>query len=93
MRADYPIAPDVLVMTDGAAGGRVEAAQGTHRFAATPPQAPVAGSYGAGDTFAGALTWCVSRGLPIIEACERAGEHATAVLTGINPLEGQRALR
>jgi ribokinase len=90
--SDYAHPPRALVMTEGAAGGYVETASGTTRFAAAPAPSPIAGPYGAGDTFAAALTWYVARGLPIDAACARAAVHAAAVLTGINPLAHQLRL-
>jgi ribokinase len=88
--SDYATAPSALVMTEGALGGRIETADGVERFAATP--VPVVGTYGAGDTFAAALTWYAARGLATGEACARAAGHAAAVLRGINPLEHQTEL-
>jgi ribokinase len=55
--ADYRVPPLALVMTHGAAGGRVETTDGVLIFNAAPSPLPIIGSYGAGDTFAGALTW------------------------------------
>ena len=89
--ADYSAPPAALVMTDGARGGHIETADGVVRFSA-PASGPAVGAYGAGDSFAAALTWYVARGLALIEACRRAGEHGAAVLRGINPLEQQRPL-
>lgn len=89
---DYPIPPRALVLTDGARGGRIETAGGTEYFAAAAPPSVVAGSYGAGDSFAAALTWYLVTGLPLKAACERAGAHGAAVLAGTNPLEHQRPL-
>jgi ribokinase len=90
--ADYPVPPAALVMTEGAAGGRIETAAGTRRFPASPAPARTGGAYGAGDSFAGALTWYVACGLPIGDACERASAHGAAVLAGVNPLENQLPL-
>src|SRR4051794_13301281 len=78
--ADYPVRPGALVMTEGAAGGRIETAEGTQRFASPRAAPPRGGSYGAGDSFAGALTWYAALGLPVGEACERASSHGAAVL-------------
>jgi ribokinase len=91
-RADYPVPPDALVLTEGGAGGRVETAAGTFRFAA--PRAPVAvrSAYGAGDTFAAAMTYLLAAGLPLLAACERAGRYGAAVLAGPDPLAAQLPL-
>lgn len=89
---DYAVPPRALVMTEGAYGGRIETADGVVRFEASPGPERVVGMYGAGDTFAGALTWYVSLGLGIEEACVRAAVHAAAVLGGVNPVAGQVAL-
>ncbi len=89
--ADYPVPPGALVMTEGAAGGRVERVGGVERFVASPA-AVRRSSYGAGDSFAGALVWYLARGLPLVEACECAGRHGAAVLAGPDPLAAQLPL-
>jgi ribokinase len=88
----YAVAPGALVLTEGMRGGRIETADGVTRFDAAPPPATVRGAYGAGDSFAGALTWYLARGLPVAPACARASAHGAAVLRGIDPLEHQLAL-
>lgn len=89
---EYDPRPHALVMTEGERGGTIETADGVVRFRAAPPPMKIIGSYGAGDSFAAALTWYLARGVPIAHACERASVHAAAVLGGINPLERQTAL-
>jgi ribokinase len=90
--ADYPVAPDALVMTEGAAGGRIETRAGRVRFpAATAPSSRRA-SYGAGDSFVGALTWYLACGLDLPDACGRAAAHGAAVLAGPTPLDAQLPL-
>jgi ribokinase len=86
--ADYAVPPRALVMTDGPSGGTIETAGGVTRFAA-PPSVSVVGAYGAGDSFAAALTWYLARDVPLPEACDRAARCGAAVLRGINPLEHQ----
>lgn len=90
--ADYPTPPRALVMTEGTAGGRIETAADTRRFPAAPAPTARAAAYGAGDTFAAALTWYLTCGLDVAEACRRAAIHGAAVLAGANPLEHQRPL-
>jgi ribokinase len=91
-RADYAVPPRALVMTEGKKGGRIETDEGVTRF--TPPKLEheLVGAYGAGDSFAAALTWYVARGLPVEDACVRASTHGAAVLRGLNPLEHQARL-
>jgi len=90
--ADYPVPPTALVMTEGAAGGYVETEAGITRFAA-PTSPPVTGAaYGAGDSFAGALTYYLGAGLTVLAACARAGPHGAAVLAGLDPRETQLPL-
>ena len=84
--------PRALVMTEGRRGGWVETPAGAARFAAAPAPSPVLGANGAGDSFAGALTWYLASGLRIEDACARASAHGAAVLRGANPLEWQLAL-
>jgi ribokinase len=76
-------------MTEHERGGYIETNDGITRFAAAPAPDPIVGSYGAGDTFAGALTWYLAKGQPIGDACERAAVHAAAVLSDVNPLRAQ----
>jgi ribokinase len=85
--AEYALPPRALVITEGASGGYIETPGGRQRFAAPAPPSPIVGAYGAGDSFAGALTWYLTRGLATADACVRASEHGAAVLRGINPLE------
>ena len=89
---DYVVPPRALVITEGAAGGYIETSDGRRRFAAPAPPSPIVGAYGAGDSFAGALTWYLARGHALPDACTRASEHGAAVLRGINPLEQQLRL-
>jgi ribokinase len=89
--ADFPPEqrPAALVLTEGAAGGAVYTAAGVQRFPA-PVVAPRAGgAYGAGDSFAAALTYFVASGLPVLEACARAARFGAAVLGALDPLEAQ----
>jgi ribokinase len=89
--ADYAVPPGALVMTEGAAGGRIETADGHSRFVIGPAE-EIVGSYGAGDSFAGALVWYLVAGAAIGAACANAAAHGAAVLRGIDPIAGQVAL-
>lgn len=90
--AAYDPAPGALVLTDGPRPVRVVRRQGVTLV--DPPPAPdrIAGDYGAGDSFAAALTFFLAHGLDVEEACRRAGPHGAAVLRGIDPMESQRPL-
>ena len=90
--ADYPTPPRALVMTEGDAGGRLETRDGRRRFAAPPAPSAHGTAYGAGDSFAAALTWYLACGLAVPQACTRAAAHGAAVLAGASPLESQLAL-
>jgi ribokinase len=90
--ADYPTAPDALVLTEGARGGRIETAAGATRFEAPPAPPRAGGAYGAGDSFAAALTFFLAAGLTVPDACRRAGPHGAAVLRGLDPRETQLPL-
>lgn len=91
--ADYPVAPDALVLTEGAAGGRIVTAGGTTRFAApSAPPATGGSAYGAGDSFAAAMTYHLAAGRSLAEACALAGPHGAAVLSGVDPRDTQRPL-
>lgn len=88
----YDPCPGALVLTDGPRPVRVLRPGGAALVDAPPAPARVLGEYGAGDSFAGALTYYLAHGLPIEEACRRAGPHGAAVLRGIDPLETQIGL-
>jgi ribokinase len=90
--ADYAVPPGALVMTEGAAGGRIETADGVTTFS-TAFGGSIAGSYGAGDSFAAALVWYLASGESIDDACRRAAAHGAAVLRGIDPVEAQLPLQ
>jgi ribokinase len=83
-------APTLLVATRGAEGGRYETAQGrTGTWAAAPLPGPVADAYGAGDSFAAALTFALAQGLDPDAALALAARAGAACLTGRGPYEGQ----
>jgi len=88
---DYDPRPAVLVMTDGARGGSVYTDSSTDSFESPPVPARV-GSYGAGDSFAGAFTYYFAAGCDPITAAARAAHHGAAVLSSINPLTAQLRL-
>jgi ribokinase len=91
-RADYAVPPVALVLTEGARGGRIETEEGTATFDAPPSPPAGGGAYGAGDSFAGALTFFVAAGVPLPQACALAGRHGAAVLGGLDPRVGQLPL-
>ncbi len=90
--ADYPVPPRYLVMTEGAGGGRIDSAAGVERFAGGRAPAVIRSTYGAGDSFAGALTYYLASGLLPAAACARAAEHGAAVLASPDTLAAQRRL-
>jgi ribokinase len=71
---------------------RIGRAGGASFVDAPPAPARVVGDYGAGDSFAAALTYFVARGLPVEDAARRAGPYGAAVLRGIDPLQTQELL-
>jgi ribokinase len=88
----YDPRPAALVLTDGPRAIRVIRA-GRETLVETPPSpAKIAGDYGAGDSFAGALTFFLAHGLSVEEACRRAGPYGAAVLRGMDPIEAQAPL-
>ncbi len=50
------------------------------------------GTYGAGDSFAGALTYYLAAGLDAAEAAAPAAHHGAAVVGSIDPLAAQLPL-
>jgi ribokinase len=91
--ADFALAPGVVVMTESSRGGTVETARGCTRFSAPQDVNIQGGAYGAGDSFAAALTWYLGSGFDFVPGCERAGLHGAAVLQGLDPRRHQLALK
>lgn len=88
----YARPPRALVLTQGPGPIRVETASGLVLADAPPPVAEVRGDYGAGDSFAAALTYFVAAGHPVVEAARRAGPFGAAVLSHESPLESAARL-
>jgi ribokinase len=82
--------PRFVARTAGAAGGSLEAAEGaTSTWAAPPlPGAPV-DAYGAGDSFAGGLTFGLAEGRSAEEAAALGARCGAACLTGRGPYSAQ----
>jgi ribokinase len=80
---DLPVAPGVIVWTEGARGGRFRRADGTEgRWEAVPPPGPPVDSYGCGDSFAAGLTVGLGRGLPLAGALALGARCGATCLTG-----------
>ncbi|NOY93392.1 MAG: hypothetical protein GXP55_19580 [Deltaproteobacteria bacterium] len=73
--------PALVVSTEGAAGGSTITSTGEHgRWVAAPAPASIADTYGAGDTFAAALTYALAAGCDLREALLFAGERGALAL-------------
>ena len=82
--------PRLVVMTHGAQGGSYLAGEGvTGSYEAAPLPGPLLDAYGAGDSFAGGLTFALGRGLEIPDALALASRCGAANLTGRGPYAGQ----
>jgi ribokinase len=79
-------APAAVVRSSGSSGGEVELADGeTRRWKAAPLPGPRVDVHGAGDCFAGALTYGLGRGWSIDKALKLAAECGAAALTRRGP--------
>ncbi len=88
-RALHP-APTLLIATRGAEGGRYETAQGrSGTWKAAPLPGPTADTYGAGDSFAAALTFALAEGRDPDQALAVAARAGAACISGRGPYEGQ----
>ena len=85
----YDPAPGALVLTDGPRAVRVSRDSGVTLVEPTPAPPSIVGDYGAGDSFAAALTFFLACGHPVEEAARRACPAGAAVLRGLDPLEVQ----
>ena len=82
--------PSLLVATRGAEGGWYETAQGQRgTWPAAPLPGPIADSYGAGDSFAAALTFALAQGREPEAALAVAARAGAVCLTGRGPYQRQ----
>jgi ribokinase len=82
--------PRLVVATAGSAGGTWTAAEGrTGTFAAAPLPGPKVDTYGAGDSFAAALTFALGERRQIEDALALASRCGAATITGRGPYGGQ----
>lgn len=78
--------PRLVVRTEAAAGGQFVGDDGTTgRWAAAKPAGPLLDSYGAGDSFAAALTFALGAGQPLDAALARAARCGAQALTRRGP--------
>jgi ribokinase len=87
--ASLPWAPSLVVRTEGSRGGTYDAAGVSARYEPAPPPGPIVDTYGAGDSFAGGLTFGLGLGLDVPAAIELAARCGAAVVAGRGPFEGQ----
>jgi ribokinase len=78
----------VVVATEGSSGCIADGV----RYASVPPPGPIEDTYGAGDSFAAALTFALARGDSLPDALELASRAGATVITGKGPYEVQLAL-
>jgi ribokinase len=78
----------VVVATDGSSGGIADGVG----YASVPPPGPVEDTYGAGDSFAAALTFALARGDSLPDALELASRAGASVITGKGPYTAQLTL-
>jgi len=85
-----PRPPGLAIMTHGAQGGSFLAGEGvTGFYRAAPLPGPVVDAYGAGDSFAGGLTFALGSGLEVPDALALASRCGAANLTGRGPYTAQ----
>lgn len=78
--------PGLLVATRGVEGGRYQTGDGkTGSWKAAPLPGPIADSYGAGDSFAAALTYGLAAGETVDSSLELAAEASASCLTRSGP--------
>lgn len=89
-RGDIEPEPRWVVRTEGAGGGTFEGDDGeSGRWDASPLTGPKGDTYGAGDSFAGGLTYGLGRGFPIEKAIGVGAFCGASALRGRGPFEGQ----
>jgi len=87
---DIEPSPHLVARTAGAAGGWVEAPDGTRtEWSGAPLPGPPVDTYGAGDCFAAGLTYGLADGRPPTAALELGARCGAACVTGRGPYAGQ----
>src|SRR5436190_1799121 len=87
---DLDPAPLLVARTDGAAGGSLVAEDGhSSHWSAAPLPGPPVDAYGAGDCFAGGLTYGLAEGRSARKALELGARCGAACVTGRGPYAGQ----
>ena len=75
--------PSLMVLTEGAAGGRFVTADGREgRYEPAPIPAQIADTYGSGDSFQAGLAWALGEAMDADKALEVAARCGAAALTG-----------
>ena len=87
-RYDDSVDARTVVITEGANGGTANGM----RYEAGPLPGPVADTYGAGDSFSGALCFALARGDALPEALALATRAGALVVTGQGPYTSQLTL-
>ncbi len=85
-----PWRPPVLVLTEGRSGGRFETSSGeSGRYEGVEVRGPAGDAYGAGDSFAGGLTYALGAGWDLEPALVLAARCGAACAGGRGPYAGQ----
>jgi ribokinase len=85
-----PCTPRVIVLTEGANGGRYTTCDGrTGRWAATPLPGPTVDAYGCGDSFAAGLAFALGNDEPLDDALHLAARCGAHCLAGRGPYATQ----
>ena len=87
---DLVPAPALVVRTEGSGGGTFRLRGGPwQRYDAAPLPGPLVDTFGAGDSFAAALTYALAHGQAPADAVRLAAVCAAAVVSGRGPYAGQ----
>ena len=86
---DFEPAPAAVVRTAGSKGGFLERGDEKTEWATIQFPDPQVDAYGAGDSFAGGLTYALGAGQPLEQAIEVGSRCGAANVTGRGPYDGQ----
>jgi ribokinase len=82
--------PGLVVLTEGADGGRYETLAGDRgRYESAPLPGPIVDTYGGGDSFHAGLTYALGRGMSVRDALALAARCGAAAVSGRGPTGGQ----